>query len=123
MRKRVIGDARKLDAGDARRAAMVAMERMRIGADVEVVASPPAPFVRVRDFGARYLRDHAPHWKPATRKAHAKCLGYFVYPILGDKRVVHLTRADIKAWREELTCAPSSINRAMAVLSGMMRHA
>lgn len=123
MRKRVIGDARKLDARDARRAAIVAMERMRIGADVPVAVSPPAPFVRVRDFGNRYLKDHAPHWKPSTRKAHAKCLEWMVYPILGDKRVVQLTRADIKAWREEQTCAPSSINRAMAVLSGMMRHA
>lgn len=123
MRKRVIGDGERLSAEDARRAAIVAMERMRIGAPVEERAKPPAPFVSVREFGERYLADHAPHWKPATRLAHHGCLERRVYPVIGDRRVAHLTRADILDWRKALTVSPASINRAMAVLSGMMRHA
>lgn len=123
MRKRVIGDGTRLPREDARRAAVIAMERMRIGADVEEVSAPPSPFIDVRSFGARYLRDHAPHWKPATRKAHASGMERHVYPLIGDKRVASLTRKDIEEWREALTCAPASINRATAVISGMMRHA
>ena len=37
MRKRVIGDGDRLTAEDARRAAIVAMERMRIGAPVSCI--------------------------------------------------------------------------------------
>ncbi|WP_223274950.1 N-terminal phage integrase SAM-like domain-containing protein [Tateyamaria sp. syn59] len=77
----------------------------------------------VAEFSQRYLADCAQNWKPATRRAHALDVRNRILPSLGDKRLDQLSRSDLENWKERLTCSAASGNRALAVLSGMMRYA
>ena len=74
MGKRVIGDGNQLTVDEARRAAIVAMEHMRIGAPLSDLREPPSPMVRIAEFGERFMRDFARRWKPATQKGHRECV-------------------------------------------------
>ncbi len=123
MRKRIIGDGTKLNIDEARRAAIVAMEHMRIGAPVVPMNEPPSPHIRIIEFGERYLRDAAPRWKPATRAGHRACFEKNIYPLLGSTRVAELTQMGVMTWRDSFDQKPGTVNRSTAILSGMMRHA
>ena len=123
MRKKVIGDGARLSAVEARRAAIIAMEHMRLGAPVGDLSQPPSPMVRIAEFGERFLRDMAPRWKPETRKGHRASAERYIYPALGSTRVAELTQMGVQTWRESFDQKPGTINLSMAVLSGMMRHA
>lgn len=83
--------------------------------------SAPAP--SVSEFSARFLNDLAPSWKPKTLVANTHTIRKQILPHLGEGDVGTLTRDDIVAWMRSLRCAPGTVNRAVAVLSGMMRHA
>ncbi len=123
MRKKVIGDGSRLSADEARRAAIIAMEHMRLGAPVGDLSQPPSPMVRISEFGERFLRDMAPRWKSKTQKGHRLCVERYINPSLGSTRVAELTQLGVQTWRESFDLKASTINLVMAVLSGMMRHA
>ena len=123
MQKRVIGDGRTIVREDARRAAILEIDRMRRGEPMREALRPPNPFISIADFGARFLADLEPRWKPATRHSHGHACARDINPILGSTRVADLTREGVIAWRDCLTVSAGTINRSQAVLSGMMRHA
>ena len=77
----------------------------------------------VAAFGARYLADMAQSWKPATQRSSAFDLHKVIAPYLGQTPLDQLTPEDVKAWMKDVPRSPASVNRALAVLSGMMRHA
>lgn len=77
----------------------------------------------VAAFSRRYLKDLAPSWKPATQRAHSHDVEHLIMPYLGSKRLNQVTRADLVSWKDGLPGSAASGNRALAVLSGMMRHA
>lgn len=89
---------------------------------VEAKAAPDAA-PTVAAFSRRYLKDLAPSWKPATHRAHAHDVEHLILPYLGSKRLNQVTRADLVSWKDGLPGSAASGNRALAVLSGMMRHA
>ena len=111
---------RALDAPtveDARHAARAIL------ADAEEYGTPGA-VPTVRTFAPAFLADCAKRWKPATSKAHADGMRRYILPAFGDRRVDTVTAKDVRNWFDDLPVARAgSANRALAVLSSMMKHA
>lgn len=115
-RKKTLGRLEEITRDTARALARSILDNTATG-----TASNPSP--RVSDFAARYLADMRESWKPTTRKSSAHAVNKLITPHLGSIRLDRLTRADVIAWMTALPHSPGTVNRALAVLSGMMRHA
>lgn len=79
--------------------------------------------ISIKDFAQRFLADCAHLWKPSTLEGHRQGIKGQIVPILGGVPIGQLSREDVLLWRKELTCAAGTKNRALAVLSAMVRHA
>lgn len=84
----------------------------------------PAAVPMVRTFAPAFLADCAERWKPATRYSHAKGMQLHIVPAIGNRRVDAITAKDVLNWFDDLSVTRAgSANRALAVLSSMMKHA
>lgn len=114
---KALGNARQL----TREAARVMARAL-----IEATASddlPPDPKVKLVAFLETYLIDCRGQWKPSTLRAHETALRSQIIPALGMTRVCDLTSATVVTWFGKMTQAPATRNRALALLSGAMRHA
>ncbi|WP_164885886.1 tyrosine-type recombinase/integrase [Paenirhodobacter populi] len=116
--RRSLGVASSLTREAARLAASAVLDALR-GESADMTD----PATTVAKFGPRWLADCAGQWKPSTIAAHQKGMASRIFPSLGTKTVATLTADEVGDWFNGLTCAPGGRNRALAVLSGMMRHA
>ena len=115
--KRTLGALDALTVEDARHAARTMF------ADAEAHGTRAA-VPTVRSFAPAFLGDCAERWKPATRHAHADGMKRFILPAFGDRRVDEVTAKDVRNWFDDLSVTRAeSANRALAVLSSMMKHA
>ena len=115
--RRTLGTLDALTVEDARHAARVLI------ADAEA-DSAPATVPTIRAFGPAFLADCAERWKPATRRAHADGMSRFILPAFGDRRVDAVSAKDVRNWFDDLSVTRAgSANRALAVLSSLMKHA
>ena len=115
--KRTLGALDALTVEDARHAARALL------ADAEA-GGAPAAVPTMRTFGPAFLADCAGRWKPATRRAHVDGMSRFILPTFGDRRVDAVTAKDVRNWFDDLSVTRvGSANRALAVLSSMMKHA
>ncbi|EBA02738.1 site-specific recombinase, phage integrase family protein [Rhodobacterales bacterium HTCC2150] len=115
--RRKIGDVANISVAAARAQARVIVEQL------VQKAAPPDPNTTLKDFAERFLADCQHQWKPATLKAHARCMRVHIVPVLGTMRVAALRRQDVLKWRRGLIGSAGTGNRVLAVLSGLMRHA
>ena len=84
----------------------------------------PATVPTMRTFGPAFLADCAERWKPATRRSHADGMSRYILPAFGDRRVDAVSAKDVRNWFDDLSVTRAgSANRALAVLSSMMKHA
>lgn len=89
----------------------------------------PPPLVRqipkatVAEFAARFLDHGAPSWKLATLTAHRSLLACAILPQFGFRDIASLTPREVAAWFARSRGSQGTRNRALAVLSGLMRHA
>ena len=114
--KRTLGPLDALTIDDARQDARALIAGAAAGGDV------PAPLMRT--FVPAFLADCGERWKPATRASHAQNLRGLVLPAFGTRRVDSLTPRDVRSWFDEQSARrPASANRALAVLSALMKHA
>lgn len=122
--KRTLRPERSRSREEARAMARVLLAELR-GEAPPAVAAPPAfdPATTVAEFAPRFLADCAGLWKPSTADQHGESLRLYVLPVLGDLRLAELTRPDVVSWRAALPVAAGTANRALAVLSGLCRHA
>lgn len=81
------------------------------------------PEVSLATFAERFLADCQNQWKPSTLKAHGKCVAGQIIPALGRISIATLEREDVLTWRRQMSGAAGTKNRALAVLSSMVRHA
>lgn len=116
-RKKTLGDAKVLTVEMARLEA-ANMIRTWTGNTVEIDST-----ISVATFAERYLRDCAGQWKPTTQYGHAADVAHRIAPTLGSLKLTELNRTDVVNWMAEMDAPQSTKNRALAVLSGMMRHA
>ena len=115
--KRTLGALDALTVEDARHATRAMF------ADAETNGAPAA-VPTVRTFAPAFLADCAERWKPATRDAHADGVRRHILPALGDRRVDAVTAKDVRNWFNDLSVTRAgTANRALAVLSSMMKHA
>ncbi|MYA96669.1 MAG: tyrosine-type recombinase/integrase, partial [Nitrospinae bacterium] len=115
--RRTLGALDALTVEDARHATRAMF------ADAEANGTPVA-VPTVRNFAPVFLADCAERWKPATRDAHADGMRRHILPALGGRRVDALTAKDVHNWFDDLSVARAgTANRALAVLSSMMKHA
>ena len=114
--KRTLGTPDALTIDDARRGARALIAGAAAGGDA------PAPLMRT--FVPAFLADCGERWKPATRASHAQNLHGLVLPAFGARRVDSITPRDVRSWFDEQSATrPASANRALAVLSALMKHA
>ncbi len=79
----------------------------------------------VPDFAAyaeEFWRDYARHWKRATQSTNRRYIDNELVPVFGAFAVDRIRRADVLRWRDDLVERQSVFNRALPVLSGMMKY-
>ena len=114
--RRTLGTLDSLTVDDARRAACALVE----GAGTRGDGPPPL----MRTFGPEFLADCGERWKRTTRVSHAYNLYGLILPAFGERRVDAITTRDVRSWYDEQAATRSaSANRALAVLSSLMKHA
>ncbi|KDA01790.1 phage integrase family site-specific recombinase [Hyphomonas oceanitis SCH89] len=84
---------------------------------------PETPKATVSEFAVRFLDHGTPSWKPATLKAHRSLLACAILPQFGVRDIASITAQEVASWFARARGSQGTRNRALAVLSGMMRHA
>ena len=77
----------------------------------------------VGEFAAEHFRRYARHWKPGTRTVNRSYLRCQILPTLGGRPVADVDRAEVRRWHAALHATPAAANRALPILSGIMRAA
>ena len=109
-----LGTTDVLTAAAAREQAVAAIA----GARAER-ASGPLFAAFAREFVFRQAR----RWKPSTREANRRLIERYLVPFFGTLRVAEITRADVRRWFDGMSGTPGTANRALPVLSVLMRQA
>lgn len=86
-------------------------------------ALPHDPKIRLHAFLKIYLADCREQWKASTFESHGTSIRAHILPGLGQEKVCDLTSDAVIAWLGKLTQSAGTRNRALAILSGAMRHA
>ncbi|MEL6775178.1 MAG: tyrosine-type recombinase/integrase [Pseudomonadota bacterium] len=126
LQRRVDGRMKKTTLGRANDIHLaLARELARETVALPTIEAAPAEVPTLAAFAERFLADCAGRWKPATAIRHGRDVQVRIVPGLGRLRVDRITRDDVTAWRDALAAASSggTSDRALAVLSGIMRHA
>lgn len=120
--RRSLGPAASLSVEEARDAARLLSKELTAGRASEPVPQLPKRMV-VHECADRFLAHGAVSWKPATLKAHWHNLKKIILPRFGSTDISLVTAEDVAAWRSGIEGSAGTRNRALAVLSGVMRHA
>ncbi len=123
---RVDGKSRKKTLGTMNGMSRDAARHLALAILTEVGGTQKEPVrlsLTISTFSEQFLSDGAATWKPGTIKANSHAFRSVINPHLGEKNLASLSRENVVKWTRELTCAAGTINRALAMLSGMMRHA
>ena len=112
--KRTLGGLAAMSLADARTIAKM---------PIEPETRKPSPTPTLADFVPLFLRDCAGRWKASTFQHHRSNLLIHVVPSLGTRPIDALSRADVIGWLDDGARSTASGNRALSVLSLVMRHA
>ena len=77
----------------------------------------------VADVAEEVFRRYARHWKPGTRTVNRSYLRRQILPALGSRPVADVDRAEVRRWHASLHATPAAANRALPILSTILRHA
>ena len=120
-RHATIGDADAMTVPEAR-----AEARRLIAALTETARNdggPRTPGHPMDAFAAEFLQRQARHWKPRTRETNAGIVRRDILPAFGRMTVDAITVEQVRDWFAAMADRPGVANRAMPVLSMMMRMA
>ncbi len=84
---------------------------------------PRTPGHPMDDFAAEFLDRQARHWKPRTRETNAYMVRKCILPAFSHMTVDAIAVEHVKDWFASMADRPGAANRAMPVLSTMMRMA
>ena len=116
-----IGDADAMTVPEARREA-----RRLIASYIEPAKKdngPRTPGHPMSAFAQEFLHRQVRRWKPRTRETNARIVHKDILPIFGDQTVDAITVEQVRDWFASMAERPGIANRAMPVLSMMMRMA
>jgi integrase len=124
VQTRVAGRTIRRKLGDVGDMPVAVAREMARGLLVELEdkAPGPDPKERIASFAPRFLADCKHQWKPSTLEGHRQGIQNQILPHLGDIAIGALSREDVLRWQAGLTCSAGTKNRALAVLSSMIRH-
>ena len=120
--RRAIGPEKSLTVDQARDMARALISELT-GETTPLPLVPETPKATVSEFSTRFLDHGAPSWKPATLKAHRSLLVCAILPQLGFRDIASITPQEVASWFARAHGSQGTRNRALVVLSGMMRHA
>ena len=112
--KTILGTADDITAAEARERALATIAV----AKAECEAGP-----QFADFAQEFMRRHGRRWKPSTRKGNRHLIDRYLVPFFGTMPVAGIARADVQRWFDSMSATPGNANRALPVLSVMMRQA
>ena len=84
---------------------------------------PKTPGRPMDALAAEFLERHARHWKPRTLETNERLIRLHILPAFGHLTVDAVTREQVQDWFASMSERPGVANRAMPVLSMMMRMA
>jgi len=116
-----IGDADAMTIPEA-----CAEARRLIAAFTDTVKNdggPRTPGHPMDAFAAEFLDRHARHWKPKTQECNARIVRNDILPAFGHLTVDAIAVEQVRDWFASMADRPGLANRAMPVLSVMMRMA
>ena len=116
-----IGSADAMTVPEARREA-----RSLIASYIEPAVKgcgPKTPGHPMTAFADEFLERHGRHWKPRTVETNGGIVRRDILPAFGHMTVDAIADDDVKRWFASLSERPGVANRAMPVLSVMMRMA
>jgi len=116
-----IGDADTMSVAEAR-----ALARSHLAARAEggmSRSSNPAAETPFEDVAEAVFRRHSRIWKPGTLKVNRTYLRNQILPRFRGTPVGEITGADVRRWFASLRLTPAAADRAMPVLSVIMREA
>ena len=116
-----VGDAAVMTVPEARREA-----RKLIASYIEPAVKdhgPKTPGHPMAAFADEFLERQGRHWKPRTVETNGRIVRRVILPAFGHMTVDAIADDDVKRWFASLSERPGVANRAMPVLSVMMRMA
>ena len=120
--RRAIGPQTSLTLEQARDMARALISELT-GETTPLPRVPVTPKATVTEFAARFLEHGTPSWKPATLKGHRSLLACAILPQFGFRDISSISPQEVSSWFARSQGSQGTRNRALAVLSGMMRHA
>ena len=75
------------------------------------------------DFVIEFMRRQGRRWKLSTRNSNRHLIDRYLVPFFGTMPVAEIARADVQRWFDSMSATPGTANRALPVLSVMMRQA
>ena len=120
--RRSIGSEKSLSLKQARDMARALISELT-GETTPLPRVPVTPKATVTEFAARFLEHGTPSWKPATLKGHRSLLACAILPQFGFRDISSISPQEVSSWFARSQGSQGTRNRALAVLSGMMRHA
>jgi integrase len=117
QRKPKIGDHGVLSCEEARSIAQRWLYEASQGRDPSTEKQELRRSPAINDLKDRYMKEHAPHKKPSSRREDEKLWQSYILPVLGKLKVSSLTRADVLRLHHDLKRIPTTANRVMSLLS------
>ncbi len=116
-----IGDADTMQLVEARTSARSHLAALRYGEQsCSVEALGETPFEEVAEV---VFRRYARHWKPGTLAVNGMYLKNQILPRFRGQAIGIITSGDVRQWFASLRSTPATADRAMPVLSVIMREA
>ena len=116
---KIVGDAAGMSADEARSRATKMLAAIRRGEGV-----PPDPSETLFEAVAETVfRQHQRVWKPGTLEVNRYYLKNQILPHFTGRPIAEIDVADVRRWFASLAATPVAADRAMPVLSVIMREA
>ena len=110
----ILGSADEMTAAEAREKAVAVIA----AAKAECETGP-----LFADFVTEFMRRQGRRWKFSTRNRNRHLIDRYLVPFFGTMPVAEIARADVQRWFDSMSATPGNANRALPVLSVMMRQA
>ncbi|MDA7788024.1 site-specific integrase [Sphingomonadaceae bacterium] len=81
------------------------------------------PELTLADFVDQFLAASKGRWKKSTLAGNARIIRVELIPLFGEQPLAAICKADVARWRDSMASRSGSFNRAVPVLSAMLREA